>query len=285
VCARLSVVGLLQRARCVRQAAEEYLHGVVDAATRGCEAQPVPDIATCLQKGAPGPHSAPHAGLPHVELPAPLGPGTSWSARVTRPCLNCLLEGALLVPPGRGSNINRLFLSTPPALWLAWCTCALLPGPPPGQSYHAGCTPELHPWKAFTPHQACKPGAKPTTARAACMQPMRRAAAGEAPGATPWFDAYQREFMRMLAFGELETFDHPVACASHFPPKLHDLQCDQPGTRFGGIVRCQYATCGFTPTRQAGHAWRCGAETLASACLGSAASSILPLPKHLLAPA
>lgn len=38
-------------------------------------------------------------------------------------------------------------------------------------------------------------------------------AAGTAVAATPWFETYQREFVRMLAFGELETFDHPVACA------------------------------------------------------------------------
>ena len=31
---------------------------------------------------------------------------------------------------------------------------------------------------------------------------------------TPWFERYRREFYRMLGFSELETFDHPVACAS-----------------------------------------------------------------------
>ncbi len=76
---------------------------------------------------------------------------------------------------------------------------------------------------------------------------MRRAAAGEAPGATPWFNAYQREFMRMLAFGELETFDHPVACAFHLPPKLEGLQCDVHGTCFEDIQRCQCASRDCTP--------------------------------------
>ena len=37
--------------QCDGQAAEEYLHGVVNAATQGCESQPVPDIAACLRKG------------------------------------------------------------------------------------------------------------------------------------------------------------------------------------------------------------------------------------------
>ncbi len=112
------MVGLIQCAPCVRQAAEEYLHGVVDAATRGCEAQPVPDIATCLRKGALGAESAGallgpshRSALHHVELPALLGRGTSWSARVTRPCHFCLMEGALPVPPGRGSSNTRSFLA------------------------------------------------------------------------------------------------------------------------------------------------------------------------------
>lgn len=29
---------------------------------------------------------------------------------------------------------------------------------------------------------------------------------------TPWWDKYRDEFFRMTSFGELETFDHPVAC-------------------------------------------------------------------------
>ncbi len=29
---------------------------------------------------------------------------------------------------------------------------------------------------------------------------------------TPWFDEYQEEFLRLMSFGEHETFDHPVAC-------------------------------------------------------------------------
>ena len=29
---------------------------------------------------------------------------------------------------------------------------------------------------------------------------------------TPWWNKYRDEFARMMSFGELETFDHPVAC-------------------------------------------------------------------------
>ena len=36
--------------------------------------------------------------------------------------------------------------------------------------------------------------------------------AGQVSDHSPWFDAYKREFLRTLRFGELETLDHPVAC-------------------------------------------------------------------------
>ena len=36
--------------------------------------------------------------------------------------------------------------------------------------------------------------------------------AGEVPRQTPWFEKFEHEFMRMLAFSDLEMFDHPVAC-------------------------------------------------------------------------
>ena len=39
------------------------------------------------------------------------------------------------------------------------------------------------------------------------------AQAGSGVEATPWFRAYRSELFRMLAFGEHETFDHPVASA------------------------------------------------------------------------
>ena len=48
--------------------------------------------------------------------------------------------------------------------------------------------------------------------------------AGQVSDHSPWFDAYKREFLRTLRFGELETLDHPVACetlrcpASLLPP-------------------------------------------------------------------
>lgn len=38
-----------------------------------------------------------------------------------------------------------------------------------------------------------------------------RACAGGAD-ATPWYGMYRDEFLRMLAFGDHEAMDHPVAC-------------------------------------------------------------------------
>lgn len=35
---------------------------------------------------------------------------------------------------------------------------------------------------------------------------------------TPWWNKYLDEFHRMVSFGELETFDHPVGCKG---PCLH----------------------------------------------------------------
>ena len=42
----------------------------------------------------------------------------------------------------------------------------------------------------------------------------RCCAAGQVSDHSPWFDAYKHEFLRTLRFGELETLDHPVACAA-----------------------------------------------------------------------
>ena len=80
----------------------------------------MPDIATCLRKGARGSHLAPHTSVP-ARRQARLGQGTSWSlARVTKASLPfCLLEGALVVLPRRGSSYTRSRLPAPPALWLA----------------------------------------------------------------------------------------------------------------------------------------------------------------------
>ena len=38
-------------------------------------------------------------------------------------------------------------------------------------------------------------------------------AAGEVPRQTPWFEKYRQEYLRLLGFSDLETYDHPVACA------------------------------------------------------------------------
>jgi hypothetical protein len=35
---------------------------------------------------------------------------------------------------------------------------------------------------------------------------------GLSSDSTPWWNKYRDEFFRTLSFGELETFDHPVAC-------------------------------------------------------------------------
>lgn len=39
--------------------------------------------------------------------------------------------------------------------------------------------------------------------------------AGSVADQEPWFAEYKKEFHRMLSFGDLETFDHPVACTLH----------------------------------------------------------------------
>ena len=41
-----------------------------------------------------------------------------------------------------------------------------------------------------------------------------------AADSTPWWGTYKAEFLRMLSFGELETYDHPVACARTLLPNL-----------------------------------------------------------------
>lgn len=51
-------------------------------------------------------------------------------------------------------------------------------------------------------------------------------AAGALPQQTPWFEEFKQEFFRMLAFSDLETFDHPVACVDltcHIPLHLRSL--------------------------------------------------------------
>lgn len=50
------------------------------------------------------------------------------------------------------------------------------------------------------------------------------AQAGSGVEATPWFRAYRSELFRMLAFGEHETFDHPVASAPLSNTALSCLQ-------------------------------------------------------------
>ncbi|KAK9825400.1 hypothetical protein WJX81_000447 [Elliptochloris bilobata] len=81
-------------------------------------------------------------------------------------------------------------------LRLHYASSLFQPTPEAAEEYLQGVV------KAAT--QGCE--SEPAPDIAACLRK------GEPPGATPWFDTYQREFMRMLAFGELETFDHPVAC-------------------------------------------------------------------------
>ena len=50
-------------------------------------------------------------------------------------------------------------------------------------------------------------------------------------GRTPWWGRYRAEFFRMLSFGELETYDHPLACAApplnYFFPSFdrHSIAC------------------------------------------------------------
>ena len=45
------------------------------------------------------------------------------------------------------------------------------------------------------------------------IMPHALVAGKGAADSTPWWGRYKAEFLRMLSFGELETYDHPVACA------------------------------------------------------------------------
>ena len=41
--------------------------------------------------------------------------------------------------------------------------------------------------------------------------------AGQLPEQTPWFENFRQEFLRMLAFSDLDTIDQPVACEAQLP--------------------------------------------------------------------
>lgn len=57
-------------------------------------------------------------------------------------------------------------------------------------------------------------------------------AAGSVSEAAPWFEVYRTEFFRMMAFGEHETMDHPVAC------ELGRVACRTQGWRGKEWHRC-----------------------------------------------
>ncbi|KAK9823583.1 hypothetical protein WJX72_003982 [[Myrmecia] bisecta] len=54
----------------------------------------------------------------------------------------------------------------------------------------------------------------------------------EVADSTPWFNGYRKEFVRTLAFGEHETFDHPIACLL----VLH-AQAEDPVADFGDLFK------------------------------------------------
>ena len=62
------------------------------------------------------------------------------------------------------------------------------------------------------------------------LHPFRSHAGNNFLESTPWFDAYKAEFLRLLAFNDHETVDHPAACA-RFP---------QPGVRFPSVCTCDH---------------------------------------------